>query len=842
MPPTKSPEILLRLKLIGSVEATDRSGKDVLPSSRKAIALLAYLALSLGQWVPRLRIAKLLWDGAEEQQQRTCLRGALHDISRAMGPLFVRVVTAQRDRLRLIPQAVWVDALAAAMPAGKAGLDGAPQLNVFSGALLLDGLNGIGEEFDFWLDTERGGLEERIRRANATTIQTRPEEPLTCRQRIEIARKAVAVDPMNEEALRELMRALAGSGQRAQAVVEYERCSALLKSHLDVQLAPETQRLYNELRREAALPQPSLGAGLAQRLRHLREGARAVLHVDIAQSGRGAKGGRRERARMLELVERAVAGMLSRFGAHKLECPDRGMLFEFADTHSAAAVALAIKARNHRHNGSAQPIVRMGIEIVGADDADGQGARGARLMSRLAQPGEILLAADARDQLTAVLDADIVDLGECSLDVSEAPVRAFRIEPPCPRDTIDGAQPLHGRILPTIAVLPFAARMSSPEHHDLGDVLAHNLNRALSQSQNLDVIAWQSSSVFRRREASVAQIGDILKANYLLTGFYRTSGQRVVLDLELAETGSERAVWCERLTDNVSAILYGESEMIDLTVAGVCRKILYQELARSRLQPLPTLETYTLLLGGMALMHRNSLQDFQASHDMLQMVLERAPRQALPNAWLANWYVLRGQQGWSDDVKRDARIALDYSRRSIDADPTCSLALTVDGLVHTTLLKRLDIGLEQYDLAIEANPNDSLAWLLRGTLHAFMGEGDVAVADTQRALKLTPLDPHRYFYDSLSATACLAAHQYERALELANRSLRVNRNKTSTLRAKAVAQWKLGHSEAARVTVSELLALEPNLTISSWLSRSPSATYPIGADWAHVFSELGIPN
>jgi tetratricopeptide (TPR) repeat protein len=244
----------------------------------------------------------------------------------------------------------------------------------------------------------------------------------------------------------------------------------------------------------------------------------------------------------------------------------------------------------------------------------------------------------------------------------------------------------------------------------------------------------------------------------------------------------------------------------------------------------------------MALMHRNSLRDFQDSQSMLQAVLERAPRHALPNAWMANWYVLRGQQGWSDDVKRDAHLALNYSRRAIDADPNCSLAFAVDGLVHTNLLKRLDIGLRQYELATDANPNDALAWLLKGTLHAFMGQGEDAVADTQRALKLTPLDPHRYFYDSLSATACLAAHQYERALELAIRSLRANRNKTSTLRAKAVAEWKLEQHGAARATVSALLTLEPNLTISGWLSRSPSAPYPIGADWAQVFSELGIPH
>ena len=98
-----------------------------------------------------------------------------------------------------------------------------------------------------------------------------------------------------------------------------------------------------------------------------------------------------------------------------------------------------------------------------------------------------------------------------------------------------------------------------------------------------------------------------------------------------------------------------------------------------------------------------------------------------------------------------------------------------------------------------------------------------AVNDTQHALKLTPLHPHRYFYDSLAATASLAAHQYDEALRLAQRSLRANRTHTSTLRAVGIAQWQLGQHDAARKTGQELLKLEPTLTVESWLQLARSA-------------------
>jgi tetratricopeptide (TPR) repeat protein len=226
---------------------------------------------------------------------------------------------------------------------------------------------------------------------------------------------------------------------------------------------------------------------------------------------------------------------------------------------------------------------------------------------------------------------------------------------------------------------------------------------------------------------------------------------------------------------------------------------------------------------------------------MLQALKERVPRHAIPDAWLAKWFVLRVQQGWSADPKLDARQALDCTRRALDADAHCALAMAIDGFVHTNLLKRLDIAEQRYDMALDANPNESLAWLLKGTLHAFKGEGRQAVDSTLQALRLSPLDPLKYFYDSLAATAALAAGEYERAIEHARRSLRANRTHTSTLRALAIAQVQTGRDAEARETVRELLRLEPTLTVRAYLERSPSSAFETGRIWSGALRAAGLP-
>jgi adenylate cyclase len=246
-------------------------------------------------------------------------------------------------------------------------------------------------------------------------------------------------------------------------------------------------------------------------------------------------------------------------------------------------------------------------------------------------------------------------------------------------------------------------------------------------------------------------------------------------------------------------------------------------------------------MGAITLMHRLSPRDFERAYQMLTTLVERAPRQAIPHAWLAKWHVLRVWQGWAGDAQKDAALALDCTKRALDADAHCSLALAIDGFVHTNLLKQLDVALDRYELALSVNPNDSLAHLLKGTLHAFRGEGKQAIRDSQQALRLSPLDPHRYFYDSLAATAALGARRYDRAIELAKRSLRANRTHASTLRALTIAQWRAGQHDAARRTVGELMRVEPSLTVSSYLARHPAADYETGKDWAEALGSAGVP-
>jgi class 3 adenylate cyclase/TolB-like protein/Tfp pilus assembly protein PilF len=553
---------------------------------------------------------------------------------------------------------------------------------------------------------------------------------------------------------------------------------------------------------------------------HEAEGtARALLAIEMAEPDRAA-------------LAPVIDQLLHPRGGRVVTRSPQAVVVDFPRAQQAAAVAFEIQRACRAPESQRRP--RIGLQM---SDAAVSEAELATRLTALAGPGEIVASAAVCDQLTPVLDADIEDLGECYVQLLRRRVRAYRLGPPGPQPVIEPTAA--GELRPTIAVIPFAARTAG--HEVLGEVLADDVICALSRSAELNVISRLSTTAFRGREATTHEIGRQLHTTYVLSGAYRVSHAQFTLAVELADARSSRVMWAREFKGRVSALLDGKEEMINQIVAEASAAVITHELELARSQSLPTLETYTLLIGAIALMHRLSLRDFDRAREMLSALVERTQRLAIPQAWLAKWHVLRVQQGWSGDAQADTQSALDWSKRALDADSHCSLALSIDGFVHTNLLKDLDVAEERYDLALSVNPNDSLAWLLKGMLHAFKGEGRQAVKGAQRALRLSPLDPHRYFYDSLAASAALSAGDYQGAIELGRRSLRANRTHTSTWRVIAIAQWQLGRHEDARETVRELMRLEPTLTVSTWLARSPSSDYAIGKLCAQALREAGVP-
>ena len=394
---------------------------------------------------------------------------------------------------------------------------------------------------------------------------------------------------------------------------------------------------------------------------------------------------------------------------------------------------------------------------------------------------------------------------------------------------------------PTIAVIPFGARNNEPEYFDIGNLIADNVIWRLSKGANLKVISRLSTMVFRGRASDVGEVSAHLGATYIVSGGYVANAGKLLVTAELSEARTNQVIWTDRLSGEIDDLLQPESELADRIAQAAYMSIFDAEVEHILSQPLPTLQSYSLLLGSIRLMHRSSKNEFLQTRMILDELINRHGRIAAPRAWLANWYILQVTRGWSADRKREAAEALSASHAALDRDPSDALALATEGFVYCHLLKDLDTARKRCDQALDANPNHALGWLYRGTVNAFKGEGDAAVEATRRALHLSPLDPQRYYFESLAGTAQLSARQYGEAERLARSSLVLNRMHPSTWRVLTIALVGQGRMDEARNALAKMRELEPALTVERYVARMPNAELATGKRWARCLEMAGLP-
>jgi DNA-binding SARP family transcriptional activator len=242
---------LVRIHLLGAMRATTYLGDNLLPTGRKARAVLACLCLAGGAVIPRARLAAMLWDRVPDEQARRSLRQSLRELKLATGALFGELMSVTRETVRLDTGLCWIDAIALRTPQPAEPDALRSDLAALCAGELLEDLDGISVAFDQWLHGERTRFAEQLRMLLEAELTQIIDAGHDATKRAGVARRLIAFDPVHEGASRVLMRALMELGERAQALREYERCRDALSRTFDVVPSRETQELYQAIR---ALP------------------------------------------------------------------------------------------------------------------------------------------------------------------------------------------------------------------------------------------------------------------------------------------------------------------------------------------------------------------------------------------------------------------------------------------------------------------------------------------------------------------------------------------------------------------------------------------------------------
>ncbi len=216
----------------------NEADREIVISARKGRALLAILAISPSGSVSREKLAALLWSDRGEDQARSSLRQTLTVLRKELGALGANLLIADVQRVELARDTMEIDAVSIISLSKE---NDAPALrravNLYQGEFLADG-EVSDPMFEEWLAGERSRFRDVMISILDRLLTLEPAV-----ERVALAKRLLALDPLREASHFFLMNAYADNGERSMALQHYSACRDVLKSELNVQPGQDIEQL-----------------------------------------------------------------------------------------------------------------------------------------------------------------------------------------------------------------------------------------------------------------------------------------------------------------------------------------------------------------------------------------------------------------------------------------------------------------------------------------------------------------------------------------------------------------------------------------------------------------------
>jgi DNA-binding SARP family transcriptional activator len=230
---------MIRLLTLGPIRITSGDEDHSATSAqRMRCALLVFVAIE--RKTTREALCNLLWPERDEEKGRRALTQTLYELRRTFGDDWLE---SHADALQATEQlSVDVIDFERAVAAG----DLARALDLYTGAFLENFFLPESKAFEAWVDQQRGHLSRLHRKARRERVAQLVASGEIA-SAVEVTRAWVKLEPAEDEAQHRLIELLAQSGDRAEALRQYDRYEKLLAAD-DLQPLDETKALMARLR------------------------------------------------------------------------------------------------------------------------------------------------------------------------------------------------------------------------------------------------------------------------------------------------------------------------------------------------------------------------------------------------------------------------------------------------------------------------------------------------------------------------------------------------------------------------------------------------------------------
>src|SRR5271167_4942041 len=188
----------------------------------------------------------------------------------------------------------------------------------------------------------------------------------------------------------------------------------------------------------------------------------------------------------------------------------------------------------------------------------------------------------------------------------------------------------------SVAVLYFENLSGVKEDEYLRDGITEDIITELSKIRGLNTYSRPTVLAFRDKQVTPGQIGQQLKAAYVLTGSLRRAGNRLRITTQLVDTSTDFPLWSERYDREMKDVFEVQDEIARKIAEALRVTLSPQELEALAVKPTENLQAYDLYLRGKRYARRQTRQDLEFALQMFENAVAIDPSFALAYAACAN--------------------------------------------------------------------------------------------------------------------------------------------------------------------------------------------------------------
>src|SRR5206468_10729557 len=188
----------------------------------------------------------------------------------------------------------------------------------------------------------------------------------------------------------------------------------------------------------------------------------------------------------------------------------------------------------------------------------------------------------------------------------------------------------------SVAVLYFENLSRAQEDEYFRDGITEDIITELSKIRGLNIFSRPTVLAYRDKQVTPAQIGQQLRAAYVLAGSRRRAGSRLRINTQLVDTHTDFPLWSERYDREMKDVFEVQDEIARKIAEALRVTLSPQELEALATKPTENLQAYDLYLRGKRYARRQTRQDLEFALQMFENSVAMDPSFALAYAACAN--------------------------------------------------------------------------------------------------------------------------------------------------------------------------------------------------------------